>query len=257
MKMSITYLFKILRLSCFIVIPALGIMSCATDKDKQSFPVDILMDQGIKQAKIEQYQEASSKFKQLLDDYPDSPQRVMALLLLGDANYKRKEYTEAKANFKKFIELYPAHPMVDHAYYYKAMCDYSIMETAKRDQQPTKDALAEFEKLIPNFPNSSYREKSIQKKKECIERIARNIFEIGEYYFRNGVYQSSIKRFQALLEQYPDQKFNDEALFLLAESYYMEQNYEKAGKYYYQLMQQYPKNKFAKETRERLKSIRQ
>ena len=231
-------------------------MSCATDKEKQSFPVEVLMDQGIKSAKIEQYQDASLKFKQLLDDYPDSQQRVMALLLLGDANYKRKEYTEAKANYKKFIELYPAHPQVDHAYYYKAMCDYNVMEIATRDQQPAKDAMAEFDKLIANFPSSSYREKSIQKKKECVERIARNIFEIGAFYFRNGVYQSSIKRFQTLLEQYPDQKFNDEALFLLAESYYMEQNYEKAGKYYYQLMQQYPKNKFAKETRERLKSIR-
>ncbi|OGW20694.1 MAG: hypothetical protein A3K09_02375 [Nitrospinae bacterium RIFCSPLOWO2_12_FULL_47_7] len=211
---------------------------------------------GILHAHLKQYKDAADKFKQLMDDYPDNPERVKALLLLGDANYSGQEYQESKLNYQRFIELYPAHPEVAHAHYFKAMSDYKTIELKDRDQTATRNALDSFNVLIKSFPNSAWREKAIQKKNECIEKLAMNLFEVGKFYFRTGNYASAIKRMQSQLEQYPNRKFSDEVVFFLAESYYMEQNYEKARETYNQLLQQYPKSKFGQNARDRLKSIR-
>lgn len=246
---------KILRI-CLLIIFISGVTGCATSKEKRNLPVDKLLQYGIDRARLDQYVEATEVFKQLLDDYPDSQERVKALLLLGNTNYKRQEYQEAKLNYQRFIELYPAHPEVDHAHYYKAMSDYRLSEIATRDQTATRNALDAFDNLIKAFPKSPYREKAVRRKNECIEKLAKNLFEIGKFYYRTGNYESAIKRLQSLMEQYPEQQFIDEAVFLLAESYYQEQNYAKAVEIYNQLLQQYPKSTLGKNARERLKSIR-
>ncbi|MBI5427941.1 MAG: outer membrane protein assembly factor BamD [Nitrospinae bacterium] len=241
--------------ACLLFPVLMAAAGCSTPP-RNSPPAEILLQQGIKQAQARNYQEASASFKQLLEDYPDSQERVAALLRLADTLYLRKEYEEAKFNYQKFIELYPAHPQVDRAHFYRAMCDYRMTEIAVRDQTQARNAIEQFDKLIDAFPKSPYRQQAILKKKECVEKLARNMFEIGKFYYRNGSYQSAIKRMISLLEQYPGQAFNDEAMYLLAESYYNEQNREMAEKSYSQLIQQYPRSVFVKDARERLKSLR-
>ncbi len=222
---------------------------------KNAPPAEILLQQGTKEAQAGNYRDAAASFKQLLEDYPDSQERVAALLRLADALYLSKEYEEAKFNYQRFIELYPAHPQVDRAHFYRAMCNYRMTEIAVRDQTATRNAIEQFDKLIEAFPKSPYRRQALLKKKECVEKLARSMFEIGKFYFRNGSYQSAIKRMSDLLEQYPGQAFADEAMYLLAESYYNEQNREMAEKSYNQLIHQYPRSVFVKDARERLKSL--
>lgn len=229
---------------------------CASTPDAQSYPPDELMAKGKKSLESDSLEDAVSLFQKVLEDYPDSKERVAALIYLAHAHFKAGDYEEARFNYNKFIELYPAHKHVDQAHYFKAMSDFKMMDISSKDQTHTHEALQEFEYLIKNFPQSPYRSKAENGKKECQYKLAKNYFDVGKFYFRTGSYQSAIIRFKKFMERYPGESFTEEAIFLLGESYFQEQNYEEAKGFYEKLLAQYPRSAFTKEARLRLTTIR-
>lgn len=244
------------RLILAIIIPFFWISACQSNSQlKDGGPKDLLQ-KGKQWDKSKDYFRSEQYFKQILEDYPDSRERVEALMLLADTQMKKKEYFEAKSNYLEFIELYPAWPNVDRAHFYLAMADFMKIDLASRDQTPTRKALGQFEQLIKDFPKSSYRKRAEAKIRECQNKLAENILEISRYYFRTQSYGSAINRLKGLLNTYPNQKFNDEAVFLLAESYFNEQNYREALLFYNQLLDQYPRSSFIREARLRLRVLR-
>ncbi|MEC7641864.1 MAG: outer membrane protein assembly factor BamD [Nitrospinota bacterium] len=237
-------------------IPLVGLTACQTDPQIRGNKPAFLLRQANRLSRNKDYFRAAELYKQILEDYPDSPERVEAQLFLADTLMKKKEYGDAKLNYESFIELYPAWSNVDHAYFYLAMADYMMIDIALRDQTFTRSALAQFEQLIRNFPKSSYLKRAEKKIRECRKKLAENILEISRFYFRTHSYQSAINRLKSLLATYPKQKFNDEVMFLLAESYYNEQNYREAQLLYNQLLDQYPNSSFIREALLRLKVLR-
>ena len=233
------------------------ISACASFQDKEkALSAPELIQKGTKETKRGYLIEATSAFQQVLEDYPDSKERVKALLLLARTYYSNEEYEEAKFHFQKFIELYPAHKQIDRAYFYNTMSDYKRIDLAQRDQTYTQEALEGFEQLIIRFPKSRYLNDARIKKKECETILARNIFEIGKFYFRTGSYQPAITRLRNLMEEYPNQKFQGEPVFLIAESYYHEQNFSEALNSYKQFLKKYPRSPFTLQAQKRLKALR-
>ncbi|NIP99996.1 MAG: outer membrane protein assembly factor BamD [Nitrospinaceae bacterium] len=232
------------------------IAGCTTTSERASRTPAELLQEGKHLLKIKEPLKAKEIFQQILEDYPDSQERVQALMFLADVHYWESEYQEAKFHYQKFIELYPTHQYADRAHYYSAMSDYKMMEIATRDQTHTQAALEGFNTLLRQFPNSKYAPRAKVKRKECVTTLARNVFEIGKFYFRTKAYQAAILRLQNLLQKYPDQEFLDEAIFLIGESYYSEENYDKARATYKELLKKYPRSLYVQDARERLKTLR-
>jgi len=205
--------------------------------------------------RVDNYSDAKVAVNAVLEDYPDSPERVIASLLKAEIHYKQGEYEQSKFMFKGFMELYPAHRLVDRASFFLAMSDFRLMDIETRDQTNAQNALEEFDNFLKEFPNSKYRPQALVKRKQCIKSLARNQMAIGKFYFRTSSFHSAISRFQKLLSAYPDQPFLDEVLFLLGESYYSEQNFEAAKTNYHELIRKYPRSEFVKEARARLRKI--
>jgi len=231
--------------------------SCVSDglDLKTASPNELIL-KGKNHFKKKEYVEAEKAFTQVLEDYPDSKERIESLMLLGDVLFKTKAYDDSKLNYEKFIELYPAHPRVDRAYFFKAMSDFKSTDHAARDQSAVVSAIEGFQDLIKAFPKSQYKAEAEQKIKQSNNKLAENAFSIGKYYFRTGSYLSAILRLKKLMKTYPKQNFMDEAVYLLAESYYQEQNFNKAKKTFNQLLDDYPSSNFAREARLRLRRIK-
>jgi outer membrane protein assembly factor BamD len=229
---------------------------CTSTSKKINRSPGELIAEGKLQIKIKSYNNAKGLFQQLLEDYPDSKERVLALIFLANTHYLDDEYEESKFHYQKFIELYPANKFTDRAYYYKAMSDFKMREIATRDQTNTIAALEGFEEAIKRFPNSPLHAKAVKKKNECINILATSEFEVGKFYYRTGAYQSAISRLKNVRENYPNQSFADEAIFIIAESYFEEENYSEAKENFIELLKKYPKSEFSLEARIRLKALR-
>jgi outer membrane protein assembly factor BamD len=254
--MKISSLLKKSKLFIVLFLLLLASIGCATTDEKKTLGPQELLQKGVREIKNKDIVDAKSTFKLLLEDYPDSKERVPGLMHLADLHYNDDEYEESKFHYTRFIELYPAHKNVDRAHYYKSMSNFKTMGTASRDQTHTRMALAGFDTLVRNFPDSVYHNRAVKKKKFCIETLAKNVFEIGKYYYRTGSYHSAIIRLQSLRADYPDQPFEGEAIFILAESYYNEENFDEAKDSYIELLKKHPKSEFAKKAKNRLKTLR-
>lgn len=235
-------------------VPVFYLSACASTEKKDPTPAELLK-RGAYEVKIKEPERAKATFQQIMEDYPDSKERIAALMYLTDVYYREEEFEEAKFHYQKFLELYPAHQFADRAHYYKAMSDYKLMDIAGRDQTPTRKALESFEKLVKEFPNSRYRKPALEKIQRCKKNLAENVFEIGKFYYRIHSYQSAILRLKSLIEEYPDQKFVPEAVFLLGNSYFKEQNYLEAKSVFRKFLKQYPQSQFASEARARLRRL--
>ena len=136
------------------------------------------------------------------------------------------------------------------------MSDYQRMDLISRDQIATKDARDGFQQLIDRFPKSQHLRQAKQKKNKCDFNLAKNVLEVGKFYYRTGAYLSAIARFKSLLDGHSKQKFFDEAAFLIAESYFHEQNFKEALSLYTKFTREYPRSRFILQAKKRLTALR-
>lgn len=244
-----------LALTVSITFAIFNISACFSASEKRVESAQELIKEGINEIKLNSGIQAKAAFKKVLEDFPDSKERTQALLLLSRTYYVDKEFEEAKFHFQKFIELYPSHQQTARAYYFKAMSDYHMIDLVSRDQTYTREALEGFKQLINRFPKSQFIENAKKKQKECEWKLARNILSIGKFYYRTGSYQSAINRLKSLIVAHPQQKFLDEAIFLIAESYYHEQNFGDAAASYKKLLKKYPMSRFKLKAKDRLRVL--
>lgn len=232
-------------------------LNCSTTKEKSvSGPPSKLFREAKKFFKDEEPENAKNRIQTIMEDYPDSKERIGGLMLLADVHYKEGEYEEAKFHYQKFTELYPAHKFADRAHFYKAMANFQLSDLASRDLTHVHSALEGFRNFINDFPKSAYKARAQKRIQQCLDILAQNIFEIGKFYFRTGSYQSAIIRLKSLMAQYPTHSYIAEAEFLLAESYFHEQNYGKARDHYKIVLKKHPRTEFAKQARLKLRTLR-
>ena len=245
-----------LTLIIILILSFFFILSCSTTKDKKPDHPSQLLREAKRFYKVGAPERAKDNINMIMEDFPDSNERIAALMLIADVHYKEEEYEEAKFNYQKFTELYPAHKYVDRAHFYKAMSNFKLSDLASRDLTPVNSALEGFNNFINEYPDSTYKNQAQKIAHQCQDILAQNIFEIGKFYFRTGSYQSAIIRLKSLMVEYPTHSYIAEAQFLLAESYFYEQNYSKARAHYKIVLQKYPRTEFAKQARIKLRTLR-
>lgn len=231
-------------------------LNCSATKEQKSTSPAKLLREAKRFSKKKEPDKAKNSIQLVMEDFPDSKERITALMMLADLHYNEDEFEESKFHYQKFTELYPAHKHVDRAHFYKAMSNFQLTDLASRDLTPVNSALGGFRNFLTDFPDSKYKENATKRINQCLDILAQNIFEIGKFYFRTGSYQSAIIRLKSLIAEYPTHSYIAEAEFLLAESYFHEQNFNEARTRYKNVLQKYPRTEFAKQARSKLKEIR-
>ena len=99
-----------------------------------------LFDRGTEAAKDKKWLDAREYFRNIVDNYPQSPYRPDAKLALGDT-YISEGGTEnlllAANEFREFLTFYPTHPRADYAQLQLARSYTEQMLAPERDQTAT------------------------------------------------------------------------------------------------------------------------
>ena len=93
------------HLTIGIILSAFAMCACLSTPETKNKSAQELIKEGIKEIKLNSGVQAKAVFQQVLEDFPDSKERIQALLLLGRTFYTDKEFEEAKFHLQKFIEL--------------------------------------------------------------------------------------------------------------------------------------------------------
>ena len=210
-------------------VPALALLllagACAEKGTKippgTSQPDQFLFDRGNKALLDKKWFTAREFFQTLIDTYPQSPHRADAKLGLADAflgDGSPASQVLAINEYREFLSFFPTSPRADYAQYKLAMCHYSQMAKAGRDQTETHEALKEFDVLFEKYPNSPLLAEARARHREAKDRLGRSEYLVGMTYYRLKWYPGVVARLAALLKSDPQFTDRDAVYYYLADS---------------------------------------
>jgi outer membrane protein assembly factor BamD len=196
--------------------------------------------------------------RQVIDSFPKSFYAQRAKLAVADSYFQKGDEGSmilAASEYREFINLFPLSPSSAYAQYQIGMTYYEKALKPGRDQTKTKQALAEFKKVVTNYPLSEEAKKAQEKIKECEERLAEHTFGIGELYYKMGAYKASVGRLKEILTEYPDFSQMDKVYYHLADSYYRWNKVEESVPYFTKLISDFPQSKYAQKAQKKMAEI--
>ena len=248
-----------------VLVLAVAIAGCAqktanlppgtADADK------FLFDRGTEAAKERKWIDAREYFRNLVDNYPQSPYRPDAKLALGDT-YINEGTTESLllgANeFREFLTFYPTHQRADYAQLQLARSFAEQMLAPERDQTATRDAIREIEIFLQRFPNSPLIGEARTLERQARDRLSEASYRVGYFYFRLKYYAGAIDRFKEVLKTDPGYTNRDALYFHLAESLYRSTPPQKpeALPYYERLVKEFEKSEYLEEAQKRIAELK-
>jgi outer membrane protein assembly factor BamD len=208
-----------------VVVLALG-AGCGAKKGKlpatAGDPDKYLFERGTESLVKKRWLKAREYFRQLSDNYPQSPYRPDAKIGLGDT-YLGEASVEALilgANeFREFLTFFPTHQRADYAQYKLALAYYEQMLAPLRDQTQTKQAVKEFENFVERYPNSTLIKEGRAKLRACHDRLSDADYQIGVFYYRSRWYPGAVVRLRIVLNNDPGYSNRDAVYYYLAECY--------------------------------------
>ncbi|MFO7665469.1 MAG: outer membrane protein assembly factor BamD [Desulfobacterales bacterium] len=162
------------------------------------------------------YKDAIESFEKIKDWYPFSKYAILAELKIADSHYKLKEYEEAVSAYEQFENLHPLNDAIPYIIFQTGLCYFEQVDTSDRDQTRARKALESFNRLIKQFPNSTYSAKAREYIAKCYKSLAESELEIGIFYYKSKHYKAALERFKSLVINYPDVGVHQKALQYIA-----------------------------------------
>lgn len=173
-------------------------------KKKNDAPPDVLAEQGIKDLKKKNYEDAIETFEKVRDRYPYSEQALLAQIKLADAYFYKKKYDEALQAYKDFEKLHPTNKAVPYCVFRQGLCYYRQRSTIDRDQTYTTKALEEFRRLKKKYPKCEYIPKVDKFIAQCRLDLGEHEYYVAEFYYKTKRYQAALERYQTVVQDYPE-----------------------------------------------------
>ncbi|HVG70406.1 MAG TPA: outer membrane protein assembly factor BamD [Vicinamibacterales bacterium] len=244
------------------LVSALIIAAACGNKDvapqNAANPDRFLFDRGEAALKEKKWIEAREFYRQVFDNYPQSPFRPDAKLGIADTYLGEKSAESlvlADSEYREFLTYYPRHARADYAQYKLAMTYFQQMRGPDRDQTATREALTEFQVFFDRFPDSNLLPEVKKNWRIARDRLSDSELHVGETYVRMGVVRGAVTRLLALLKEDPEYTHRDAAYYHLAEIYLKSDNKAQAIPYYQRLVDEFVQSEYLERAQKRLKEL--
>jgi len=196
--------------------------------------------------------------RQVIDSFPKSFYAQRAKLLIADTYFKKGDEANlilAAGEYREFIRAYPYSPSAAYCQYQIALSYYKKILKPGCDPTRTSQALAEFKKVVADYPASDEVKQAQDKIQDCEERLATHVAGIGIQYDHMRSYRAAISRLTDVMTTYPNYSRMDEVYYYLGEAHFRANALDQAVPYYTKVVSDYPKSPYIKKATKRLKEI--
>jgi len=221
-----------------------------------------LFERGQAELKERNWLKAREFFRQIVENYPQSPFRPDAKLAVGDT-YIGEGTTEALLlgvnEFREFLTYFPTNPRADYAQFRLAFAYSKQMVAPDRDQSATRDTIKELQVFIDRYPNSPLVQEARKLMREAKDRLSEASFRVGRTYYRMKWYPGAIGRFREVLKDDPEFTNRDSVYYLLAESLRLSDNpasKAEALAYYERLLKEFEQSEYLENARKRVAELK-
>lgn len=150
------------------------------------------------------YVPAIESLSKLNDRYPFSPYALSARLMLGDAYFLNKQYLEAVDVYEDFLSMHPRNENVDYVLFQIGVSKFNTHHSIDLPQTQLASAIESFQRIINSFPQSQYKQQSVEYIGKCRKLLAEHEMYVAEYYFKSQLYKAAWIRFSHVVDTYED-----------------------------------------------------
>ena len=197
-------------LLAFIFLIACSSTDQASKADEQR-TVEEIYAEAMEEFKDEDWVAAAALFDIIKLQYPSSAFADDAQFYVAEINYARGEYILAAFNYSLVRRSYPNSEHAKDALYKSALSYFEITLPADRDPEYTRKAIAAFADFQGIYPTDSLALRSAEKITELRDRLAEKQFLSAKQYIILGTNRSALVYFDAVIEDYPDSKWTEDA----------------------------------------------
>ncbi|MBA3012758.1 MAG: outer membrane protein assembly factor BamD [Proteobacteria bacterium] len=158
------------------------------------------------------YKDAVKAYTDLKDWYPFSKYAILAELKIADAQFQLKQYAEAILAYESFEKMHPRNEAVPYVINQIGLCWFNQMDTIDRDPSPAKNALAQFQRLLDQYPDSIHVKEAGESIAKCIDNIAGHELYVADFYLKTKKYKAALKRYEYIVEYFPGTQQSETAL---------------------------------------------
>ncbi len=149
------------------------------------------------------YEMAITELREFIARFPYSQHTAEAELMVANSYFELAQYEDAVFEYEQFVKLHPVHPEIDFAMYRVGESYWmEAPEDIDREQEFTKRAMAEWEKLIAKSPNGKYTALAKKQIELGMRRLAESEQFIARFYCKQGIYHACAQRYLAIIDKF-------------------------------------------------------
>lgn len=204
----------------------------------------------------EQYLLALEKLRDIKNRFPYSPRATDAELRIADTYFAQESFLESESAYEIFRELHPSYPRSDYVQYQIGMSYFNLIpENSSRDLSAAYRSIDSFNLLKQRYPESKFAAQADERIIEARRRLAEHEAVVAGFYFNRRHFLSASYRYAALLKDFSNTGYDEEALYRLGQCYYNIRMYDNAKSTLDQLMKQFPQSSYLGSARSMIEEI--
>ena len=247
------------RIVCVVAL-MMGAGACASGPKKPPVgaedPDKFLFDHGSEALGKRRWYVAREFFRQILENYPQSPYRPSAKLGLADS-YLGEGTLESQVmainEFKEFLSFYPTHELAHYAQFKVGMAHYYEMRASARDQTETREAIAELTTYVQRYKDKPLFEEASKRLREARDRLSDHEYGVGFFYLRSRMsIPGAIDRFNTILKTDPEYTRRDAVYYQMAQALVLLDQHAAALPYLERLVNEFEQSEYLENARKEI-----
>lgn len=203
------------------------------------------------------YYRTSILFEQILPIVRGLPEAEKVQFYLAYCQYYEKLYLLAAEQFKSFYETYGRGTLSEEARFMYAYSLYKSSPGPSLDQSESIQAMTSMQDFLNRFPNSTFKDQSVEVIYTVQERLEKKGFENANQYVKMRQYKAAIVALDNFQKNFPDSKYLEESHYLVVQAKFelaemsvlakQRERYADVVESYKNFLDRYPESKLLKE----------
>ena len=169
----------------------------------------------------EQYYKSFTILEELINVFRGTAKAQEVYYYYAKAQMGMGDFILAAYHLKNYVNTFPRSEYAEECAYLAAYCYYEDSPQYSLDQSSTYKAIDELQLFIDQHPTSDLVDDCTELIEKLRSKLERKSFEQAKLYYETENYKSAIISFDITINDYPDTKYREEALYLQLESYYL------------------------------------
>lgn len=205
-----------------LIISVILISACSEyEKVLKSSDFELKYRKAIQYYEKKDYARAITLFEQIVNYYRASVKGDSVMYLAAQSYYGDEDYIMAGHYFKELSENYARSPFVEEADYLQGYCFYLMSPRSNLDQENTNLSKAAFLKFVYKHPESKLVPECKRLMQELDNKLSEKAYLNAKQYYDLGYYKAAIVALRNCINEYPENKYREELMFMLLDANYL------------------------------------